>query len=88
MFMDFFVTHNWVIWQKIIYFFRFFRSQNVIFVLKYVSKCVGIFLLNHLMHVISIVMDSKHCVDNFQPVFIAKTAEFHAKKDGGKFEDF
>ena len=50
-------------------------------------KISNIFANSHLMHVILIVMDSKHCVDNFQPVFIAKTAKFHAKKDGGKFED-
>ena len=50
-------------------------------------KILNIFAKSHLMHVISIVMDSEHYVDNFQPVFIAKTAKFHAKKDGGKFED-
>ena len=33
-------------------------------------------------------MDSKHYVDNFQPVFTAKTTEFHMKKEGGKFDDF
>ena len=40
------------------------------------------------MDVISIAMDSKHYVDNFQPVFVAKMAEFHTKKKGGKFDDF
>ena len=25
-------------------------------------------------------MDSEHYVDNFQPVFVAKTAKFHMKK--------
>ena len=38
------------------------------------------------MHVISIVMESKHHVDNFQPVSVAKTANFHMKKkNAGKF---
>ena len=62
--------------------------------LKYVSKCVtdckilNIFANFHLMHVISIVMDSKHYVDNFQPVFVAKKAKFHMKKNAGKFSVF
>ena len=51
-------------------------------------KILNIFANSHLMHVISIVMDSKHYVDNFQPVFVAKTAKFHMKKEGGKFDDF
>ena len=33
----------------------------------------------NLMHMISTVMDSKPYVDNFQPVFVAKTAKFHVK---------
>ena len=40
------------------------------------------------MDVISIAMDSKHYIDNFQPVFVAKTAKFHIKKERGKFDDF
>ena len=32
------------------------------------------------MDVILIFMDSKHYVDNFQPVFVAKTAKFSMKK--------
>ena len=40
------------------------------------------------MHVISIVMDSKHYVDNFQPVFVAKMAKFHMKNEDGKFDNF
>ena len=40
------------------------------------------------MHIISIVMDSKHNVDNFQSVLVAKTAKFPTKKGGGKFGDF
>ena len=63
--------------------------------LKYVSKCVrliatflNIFATLHLMHVISIHMDSKHYVDNLQPVFGAKTSKFHMKKEGGKLDDF
>ena len=40
----------------------------------------NIFAISHLMHIISIVMDSEHYVDNFQPVFVAKTAKFHRKK--------
>ena len=32
------------------------------------------------MDVISIVMDSKHYVDNFQPVFVAKAAKYRMKK--------
>ena len=51
-------------------------------------KILNIFANSHLMHVISIVMDSKHYVDNFQPVFVAKMAKFHMKKEGGKFDDF
>ena len=64
-------------------------------VLKYVSKCVtlivrfeNIFANSHLMDEISIFMDSKQYVDNFQPVFVAKTAKFHMKKEVGKFDDF
>ena len=51
-------------------------------------KILNIFGNSHLMHVISIVMDSKHYVDNFQPVSVAKTANFHMKKDCEKFDDF
>ena len=40
------------------------------------------------MHIISIVMDSKHNVDNFQSVLVAKTAKFPMKKDAGKFSVF
>ena len=64
-------------------------------ILKYVSKCVtliarfwNIFANSHLMDVISIVVDSKHYVDNFQSVFDAKTTKFHMKKECGKFDDF
>ena len=35
--------------------------------------------ISHLMHIISVVLDSKHHGDNFQPVFVAKMAEFHMK---------
>ena len=35
-----------------------------------------------------LVVDSKQYVDNFQPVFVAKTAKFHMKKEDGKFDDF
>ena len=51
-------------------------------------KILNIFANSHLLHVISIVMDSKHYVGNFQPVFVARTAEFHVKKEGGKFDNF
>ena len=51
-------------------------------------KILNIFASSHLMHVILIFMDSKHCVGNFQPVFGAKTSKFHMKKEGGKFDDF
>ena len=47
-----------------------------------------IILAHTLILVFSVVMDSKHYVDNFQPVFVAKTAKFHMKKEGGKFDDF
>ena len=40
------------------------------------------------MDVMLIVMDSKHWVDNFQPVFVAKMAKFYMKKEVGKFDDF
>ena len=40
------------------------------------------------MHIISIVMDSKHNVENFQSVLVAKTVKFSTKKGGGKFGDF
>ena len=60
--------------------------------LKYVSKCVrliarfwNIFANSHLMHVISIVLDSEHYIDNFEPVFVVKTAKFGTKKKAGKF---
>ena len=33
-------------------------------------------------------MDSKHNVDNFQSVLLAKTAKFPPKKGGGKFGNF
>ena len=51
-------------------------------------KILNIFANFHLMHVISIVMDSKHYADNFQPVFFAKTAKFHMKKAAEDFDDF
>ena len=51
-------------------------------------KILNIFANSHVIQKISIVMDSKYYVDNFQPVFIAKTAKFHMKKQGGKFDDF
>ena len=48
-------------------------------VLKYVSKSVtlivrfvNVFPISHLMHVISIFMDSKHYVDYFQLFFVPK----------------
>ena len=70
-------------------------QEKLLWILKYVSKYVtliarfwNIFANSHLMDVISIVVDSKHYVDNFQPVFVAKTAKFHMKKKGGKFDDF
>ena len=63
--------------------------------LKYASKCVtlivrfwNIFANSHLMDVISIVVNSKHYVDNFQSVFDAKTTKFRMKKECGKFDDF
>ena len=40
------------------------------------------------MHVISILMDSKHHIDNFQSVLVAKTAKFSMKKYSGKFAVF
>ena len=40
------------------------------------------------MHVLSIVMESKRYADNFQPVSVAKTANFHMKKDREKSDDF
>ena len=43
-------------------------------------KILNIFANSHVIHEISIVMDSKYYVDNFQPVFVAKTAKFYMKK--------
>ena len=43
-------------------------------------KILNIFANSHLMHVISILMDSKHHIDNFQSVLVAKTAKFSMKK--------
>ena len=40
------------------------------------------------MDVISIVMAPKQYADNFKPAFVTKTAKFHIKKEGGKFDDF
>ena len=40
------------------------------------------------MYVILLVMDYNSYVDNFQPVFVAKTAKFDWKKEDGKFDDF
>ena len=51
-------------------------------------KILNIFANSRLMHVILIVMDFKHYVYNFQPVSVPKTAKFHMKKEGGKFDDF
>ena len=39
------------------------------------------------MDVISVVMDSKHYIDNFQPFFVAKTEKFRMKKEGRKSDD-
>ena len=44
-------------------------------------KILNTFPNSHLMHVISILMDSKHYIDNFQSVLVAKTAKFSMKKD-------
>ena len=43
-------------------------------------KILNIFANSHLMHVISILMDSKHHIDNFQSVLVAKRAKFSMKK--------
>ena len=51
-------------------------------------KILNIFANSHLMHVISILMDSKHHIDNFQSVLVAKTAKFSMKKNTGKFSVF
>ena len=51
-------------------------------------KILNIFANSHLMHLFSIVKDSKHCVDNFQPLFVARIAKFQIKKDGEKIDDF
>ena len=51
-------------------------------------KILNIFANSHLMHATLIVMDSKHYVDNFQPVSVAKKAKFHMKKNAGKFSVF
>ena len=51
-------------------------------------KILNIFANSYLLDIISIVMDSKHYVDNFQPVFVAKKAKFHMKKNAGKFSVF
>ena len=52
-------------------------------------KILNIFANSHLMHVISILMDSKHHIDNFQSVLVAKTAIFSMKKKNtGKFSVF
>ena len=40
------------------------------------------------MHVFSVVMDSRHYVANFQPLFVARIAKFQIKKDSEKFDDF
>ena len=51
-------------------------------------KILNIFANSHLMHVISILMDSKHHIDNFQSVLVAKTAKFSMKKNTEKFSVF
>ena len=51
-------------------------------------KILNIFANSHLILVFSVVMDSKHYVDNFQPLFVARIAKFQIKKDGEKFDDF
>ena len=43
-------------------------------------KILNIFANLHLMHVILIVLGSKHYVEYFQPVFVAETAKIHMKK--------
>ena len=51
-------------------------------------KILKIVANSHQMHVISVVTDCYHYVDSFWPVFVAKTAKFHMKNEGGKFDDF
>ena len=49
---------------------------------------MNIFANSNLILVFSVVMDSKHYVDNFQPLFVARIAKFQIKKDGEKIDDF
>ena len=63
--------------------------------LKYVPKIQAHFvrLLNNFpnsyaLHVISLVMNSRGYVGNFQPVSVAKTGKFPTKKEAGKIDDF
>ena len=57
-------------------------------VLKNVSKSVtlivrfvNVFPISHLMHVISIFMDSKHYLDYFQLFFVPKMEKIYMKND-------
>ena len=49
---------------------------------------MNIFDNSNLILVFSAIMDSKHFVDNFQPLFDARIATFQIKKDGEKIDDF
>ena len=40
------------------------------------------------MHVFSVVRDSKHYVDSFQPLFVVRIARVHIEKDAKKLDDF
>ena len=40
------------------------------------------------MHKFSLVMDSRHYEDNFQPVLVEKSSIFHTKKNDWKFDYF
>ena len=47
-----------------------------------VRPCLQYFEISassHLMHVVAIVIDFKHYPDNFQPLFVVRTAKFHMK---------
>ena len=65
---------------------QIFNVSKVCFKMRETNcKIWNIFANSHLMHVLSIVLDSEHYIDNFQPVFVAKTAKFDTKRKAGKF---
>ena len=43
---------------------------------------------SYALHVISLVMNSRGYVDDFQPVSVEKKGKFPTKKEAGKIDDF